>query len=153
MLNSIIEDVKFAEVMQQNIQNLIMYLFERDQNFGVLCKLEHTRFEPELPEYISSEFRHMTLFYLAGYTFESANIIDDELVFEAGFGAENFGSIVSVPIGAIMQVIVEDTPILINISNYQKTEVKTISKDALQGVQNSMASFLSNPENSKFLKK
>ncbi|OHE06331.1 MAG: hypothetical protein A2513_09720 [Sulfurimonas sp. RIFOXYD12_FULL_33_39] len=152
MLDYVIEDKDFARIMQKNIQNLIIHLFEKDQSFGILCKIEHITFEPSLPEIIRSEFRPMTLFFLAGYTFDTASIIGENLVFEAGFGTDNFGSIVTVPLLSIMQVIVDETPLLINLANYKK-DIKSIKKVDDGGVENSMASFLSNPENSKFLKK
>lgn len=147
-----LEDRNFARVMQKNIQNLIIYLFEKDRHFGILCKIEHVSFEPPLPKEITEEFRSMTLFFLAGYTFDTAAIVGDNLVFEAGFGSDNFGSIVTVPLLCIVQVIVDETPLLINLSNYKK-EKKSVKKVDSDGVENSMASFLSNPENSKFLKK
>ena len=131
---------------------MIIHFFEKEQNFGILCHIEHVSFNPELPEEINAEFRPLTLFFLAGYTFETAKIVDDSLVFEAGFGVENIGSVVSVPLLSIMQIIVDETPLLINLASYKK-EVKTPAKKTHNGVQNSMASFLSNPENSKFLKK
>lgn len=152
MLDSVIEDKNFAKVMQKNIQNLIIYLFEKDEHFGVLCKIDQITFEPPLPKEISAEFRSMTLFFLAGYTFDTATILDDNLVFEAGFGTDNFGSIVTVPLLGIVQIIIDETPLLINLANYKK-EKKTVKKVDNGGVENSMASFLSNPENSKFLKK
>ena len=152
MLDNIIEDVDFATLMQKSIEGLIIYLFEKDEHFGILCKIENIKFEPPLPKEIVSEFRAMTLFYLAGYTFETANIIGESLVFEAGFGSDNFGSIVTVPLNSIVQIIVDETPLLINLSNYKK-EVKKAKVPEALGVENSMASFLSNPENSKFLKK
>lgn len=138
--------------MYKNIENLLLYLFEREQYFGVLCKLEHISFDPPLPKEISAEFRSMTLFFLAGYTFETANIIGEDLIFEAGFGGDNFGSIVTVPLKAIVQIIVDETPLLINLANYKK-EKKAPQKLDNGGIENSMASFLSNPENSKFFKK
>lgn len=152
MLDNLIEDRDFAKIMQKNIENLIILLFEKDQNFGILCKIEQISFEPPLPKSISSEFRPMTLFFLAGYTFDTASIVDDMIVFEAGFGTDNFGSIVTVPLLSIMQIIVDETPLLINLASYKK-ENKIIQKVDNGGVENSMASFLSNPENSKFLKK
>lgn len=152
MLNSLIEDRDFAEIMQKNMENLIILLFEKDENFGILCKIDAITFNPPLPEEISAEFRQMTLFFLAGYTFETASIIENSLVFEAGFGEENFGSVVSVPLLSIMQIIVDETPLLINLANYKK-ESKRVKKVDNGGVESSMASFLSNPENSKFLKK
>ena len=152
MLESVINDRGFASLMQKNIEGLIIHFFEKEQNFGILCKIEDISFDPQLPDSINSEFRPLTLFFLAGYTFETARIEGDSLVFEAGFGADNYGSLVTAPILSIMQVIVDETPVLINLSNYKK---ETVVKKEIDngGVENSMASFLSNPENSKFLKK
>ncbi|MCD4667435.1 MAG: hypothetical protein K8R44_02385 [Sulfurimonas sp.] len=151
MLESVINDKDFAYLMQKNIQDLVIHLFEKEQNFGILCKIEDVSFDPQLPDSINSEFRALTLFFLAGYTFETARIEEGFLIFEAGFGADNYGSLVSVPLLSIMQIIVDETPILINLANYEKeTDVKKEFDKG--GVENSMASFLSNPENSKFLK-
>lgn len=150
-MERIIEDKNFAKLMQNNIEKLIIYLFEKEQNFGVLCKIDRVVFDPELPKSIKNEFRSMTLFFLAGYTFETARIVGDDLIFEAGFGVDDFGSVVAVPMIDIVQVIVDETPVFINLANYKK-EIKKEKKVDTNGVENSMASFLSNPENSKFLK-
>ena len=152
MLENVIEDSDFASMMQRNIEEMMLHFFQKEQNFAILCKIEDVIFEPVLPQNINAEFRPLTLFFLAGYTFETAQIDGDYLIFEAGFGSENFGSLVSVPMLSIMQIIVDETPVLINLATYkhiQKVDT-TIDND---GVQNSMSSFLSNPENSKFLKK
>jgi len=151
LLEKIIHDRDFTQLMKKNIQDLIILLFEKEQNFGILCKIEEITFYPELPDDITSEFRPLTLFFLAGYTFETAKIEDDMLVFEAGFGSDNFGSVVSVPLLSIIQVIIDETPILINLAVENKEEKKSEKIDK-KGVKNSMESFLSNPENSKFLK-
>ena len=151
MLENIIDDKDFAALMQKNIQDTIIHFFSKEQNFGILCKIGDISFSPELPADINTEFRPLTLFFLAGYTFETAKIEDNNLLFEAGFGPSNFGSLVSVPILSIMQVIIDETPVLINLANYQNDAV--VFKDTSNGgVENSMASFLNNPENSKFLK-
>ena len=152
MLENVIEDIEFARLMQTNIQNLIVHFFEKEQNFGILCKIEEVNFDPMLPDSINEEFRPLTLFFLAGYTFETAKIEDDMLIFEAGFGSDNFGSIVSVPLLSIMQVIIDETPVMINLSTYKEGLALVEHKVDETGVENSMASFLSNPENSKFLK-
>ena len=39
----------------------------------------------------------------------------ENLYFEAGFGPENFASTVSIDISNVIQIIVEDTPIFINV--------------------------------------
>ena len=152
MLINILSDEKFVDMMQRHIEELLLYLFEKDQSFGILCKIEHLTFEPELPRHISDEFRPMTLFYLAGYTFDSARIDGNRLIFEAGFGAENIGSFVTVPLPSIMQIIIDETPIFINHAIYKGQKiVEEQQHDG--GIENSMAAFLSNPENEKFLKK
>jgi len=154
LLENVIDEHGFAQIMKKSIQDIIIHFFELEQNFGILCKIEEVDFNPALPESINSEFRPLTLFFLAGYTFETARIEDDMLIFEAGFGSDNYGSVVTVPLLSIMQVIIDETPVFINLSVY-KDEVKSEQVKSLtdeSGVKNSMASFLNNPENSKFLK-
>lgn len=151
MLESLTTNKEFAQLMQRHTQEVIIHFFKEEQNFGILCKIEDVEFNPTLPEDIITEFRPLTLFFLAGYTFETAHIEDECLIFEAGFGAENFGSIVRVPLYSIMQIIVEETPVMINLSN-QKIEQKSKKVVDKKGVEDSMASFLSNPENSRFVK-
>jgi hypothetical protein len=75
------------------------------------------------------------------------------LVFEAGFGADNFGSIVHVPLLSIVQIIIDEQPIFINLAKYKKQESTEATKEIDEkGVENSMNIFLSNPDNAKFLK-
>lgn len=152
MLESLTKNKEFAQLMQKHTQEVVIHFFSQEQNFGILCKIEDVEFNPALPKDIISEFRPLTLFFLAGYTFETAHIKDDCLIFEAGFGAENFGSVVSVPLYSIMQIIVDETPVMINLSN-QKIEQQPKKVVDKRGVEDSMASFLSNPENSRFVKK
>jgi hypothetical protein len=151
MLFDIVKNEAFGRLMSKHIQELLIYLFEQQQNFGILCKIEHLSFDPELPKHISDEFRPMTLFFLAGYTFESARIESDALIFEAGFGNENVGSFVTVPLLSIIQIIIDETPIFVNLATIpEKAGNKQPGSEA--GIKNSMAAFLSNPENDKFIK-
>ncbi|MFA6188929.1 MAG: hypothetical protein WC680_06585 [Sulfuricurvum sp.] len=151
MLFDIIKSPSFARLMETHVRDMLIYLFEGDQNFGILCKIEHLTFDPPLPENISGEFRAMTLFFLAGYTFESARLENNMLYFEAGFGQENIGSMVSVPLLSIVQVIIDDTPAFVNLA-LPREQSFNITVEKNEGVQNSMSSFLSNPENQKFIK-
>jgi hypothetical protein len=153
LLENLIQDKDFAALMKKNIEELILLFFQKEQNFGILCKIEEISFNPELPEDINSEFRPLTLFFLAGYTFETARIEKDTLIFEAGFGSENIGSLVTVPLLSILQIIIDETPVFINLAVEPKEEEKPKTSELDEtGVKNSMASFLNNPENSKFLK-
>ena len=153
MILDIVKNENFKKLMQHHIEELIIFFFTSQQNFGILCKIEEIAFEPKLPQHIASELRSMTLFFLAGYTFETAHIDGDRLIFEAGFGAENFGSFVTVPLLSIMQIIVDETPIFINLAPYEKIKDVPIKSKNESGIKNSMEALLSNPENQKFQKK
>ena len=158
MLSNITRDYDFAILMKNHILQTLSYLFDKGQNFGILCKIEDVEFNPELPEYMTKEFHSITLFFLAGYTYDSAYIEDDYIVFEAGFGSENFGSVVSVPILSIIQILVDETPILINLCEVKLDMLQKETNDEMKkidqkSIENSMSVFLSNPENQKFFKK
>ncbi|MBD3808951.1 MAG: hypothetical protein IE884_00275 [Sulfuricurvum sp.] len=152
MLFDIIKSPSYARLMENHLRDMLIFLFENDQNFGILCKIEQVTFNPQLPKHVSDEFRAMTLFFLAGYTFESARIDNDILIFEAGFGQENIGSFVSVPLLSIVQIIIDDTPAFVNLALPQERQ-SLVNIEKNEGVQNSMSALLSNPENQKFLKK
>jgi len=141
-----LQQPQFQEIMQEHIFNTIEFLFEANQEFGVACEVELVSFDPVLPEDIQKTLPVVTLFMLANYSFESASLDEEYLQFEAGFGSENFGSLVQIPLLAIKQIYVEEYPILINITSPQKDNEEEESID-------SMSALLNNPENAKLLKK
>lgn len=151
MLHNLVSQDGFREMMESHCEEIIAYLFDENIEFSILTSLSNITFDPILPEYITNDFKPITLFTLAGYTYESSKIIDGVLSFEAGFGRENIGSLVSVPLYAILQIIIENTPIFINLST--PPEKKEKKEDPKKGVQKSMDIFLSNPNNKKLLKK
>jgi len=150
MLTSMLSNERFCDIMGDHIEDLLEYLLFENINFSILTNVSEVDFRPELPSDIRESFKPITMFVLAGYTLESASLNDNFLSFEAGFGADNYGSMVSIPVLSILQIIVEDTPIFINLCisiNRKKT------KKEIDGVKKSMEALLSNPENKKLLKK
>ncbi len=133
----------FQEIMQEHIFNTVEFLFKSNQEFGVACEIEYVEFDPTLPKEIQESLPDVTLFMLANYSFESAILNEEQLQFEAGFGSENFGSLVQIPLLAIKQIFVGEYPILINIV----TPVESVEE------MDSMSALLKNPENAKLLKK
>jgi len=107
-------------------------------------------FDPSLPSQISQNFKPITMFFLAGYTFESTQVYNGRISFEAGFGSDNFGSLVSLPIEAILQIIIEEIPVFINLSTPPKA-VAHVPKET--GIKRSMEALMSNPDNQKLIKK
>jgi len=134
---------QFREIMQEHIFNSIEFLFDTNQEFGVACEIEFVQFDPPLPKDIESTLPTVTLFMLANYSFESASLNEDFLQFEAGFGTDNFGSFVQIPLLAIKQMFVGEYPVLINITSPQEEKEEV----------DSMSALLNNPENAKLLRK
>ena len=143
-----LETPQYKKLMKAHILATIEYMFDNNQEFGVACEVSEVIFEPDLPVELKESLPEITIFVLANYSFESASVTHTDISFEAGFGTENFGSLVTIPLLAIKQLFVAEYPILINISSSRdeanEEEVEVID---------SMAALLKNPENAKLLKK
>ncbi len=150
MTINLFQTPEYRELIQTHISQTIGYLFEKNQEFALACEVKYITFTPELPSSIKETFEETVLFILSGYTFESAQLEEDYFSFEAGFGSDNFGSTVSVPMLAIKQIFVADNPIVINLANPVLEEKVNVSK---KSSKSSMEALLNNPENKKLLKK
>ena len=148
-----LETQEFKIIMKEHILKIIKYLFSSNQEFSVACEISEVHFEPLLPHDIHESLPEVTLFMLANYSFESASLENNYLSFEAGFGPENIGALVQIPVSAIRQVFVGEYPILINVSPSSKTENINDEKIEDEDEDNSMNALLNNPENAKLLKK
>ena len=147
MLQDVLNNPDFSHEMKRHVKATLEILLKKGINFSILTNVAEINFEPQLPQEIRSSFKPITMFVLAGYTFESCVVDDWGISFEAGFGHENFGSLVSVPMLSVLQIIIEETPILINLS----VDVDEKPKNQEKGVKRSMEALLSNPENKKLL--
>jgi len=154
MSHSIFQNPKYANIMQEHINQVLHFLLEEDSDFSVACKVEHISFTPILPANITETFNESVLFVLSGYTRESAGIDDDEgyFSFEAGFGSENIGSRLMLPILSIQQIFVNEQPIILNFIDY--SSLKTPHAKSIKGSEKtSMEALLNNPKNKKLLNK
>lgn len=149
MIYDLLEDQIFVKLMKVHIHECLELLFNKGVHFSVLTNLEMVKFDPILPYEIMKDIRPVAAFTLAGYTYESSVLTQDILKFEAGFGKENIGSVVTVPLGAILQVVVSNMPILVNAS------VPTKERDdkRKQYIKKSTEALLSNPKNKKLFNK
>ncbi len=144
-----LESSAYQELMKEHIYATIEYMFDKDQEFGVACETINVSFDPDLPTELRASLPEVTLFMLANYSFETASIDTDYISFEAGFGANNFGSLVHIPLLAVKQIFVDEYPILINVAAINEVVVEEEEKAPID----SMAALLNNPENAKLLKK
>ena len=150
MIETLLESVDFNTLMKKHVSELMEMLLKRGVNFSILTNIADVSFSPSLPEQITKSFKPITMFFLAGYTFESTQIYNGMISFEAGFGSDNFGSLVSLPTEAVLQIIVEEVPIFINLGTPSK---KQEPKPKEHSVRRSMDALMANPQNQKLIKK
>jgi hypothetical protein len=147
MTINLFQTPEYKKLMQNHIYETIQYLFSKNQEFAVACEIKHITFNPALPQSIIDSFEETVLFILSGYTFESAVIDKEYFSFEAGFGEDNFGSTVTIPLLSIKQLFVGENPIILNLAKYEAKKKRQTS------TQSSMEALLKNPENKKLLRK
>ncbi len=114
MINKIINNTKYKELMCTQIKDTINFLLEQNQEFAITANIDALKFLPKLPSVTHSTFAKFPLFILSNYTYTTIKIDEDYLYFEAGFGSENFGSIVQVPLYSIFQIIIDESILFIN---------------------------------------
>lgn len=115
----ILKDENFALLMRENAKKIVDFLLFKAQDFKIVARFDFVSFEPDLPKNFKANFKDFILFELANYTLESAEISGESLTFHAGFGEDNFESIVKIPFAAISQIIVKNSVIFINIAQIE----------------------------------
>jgi len=114
MIFNIVEDLNYREMLEGQIFEVIEYLINKNEEFSITANIKGVSFNPEMPESISKNFSHFTLFTLSNYTYESIVLTEKNISFEAGFGSENFGSVVTIPLYAIFQIVIEESILFLN---------------------------------------
>lgn len=147
MIENIIQDKAYQKLAKNQVKTLIEYLLENDFEFSITANIKAIKFEPQLPSSILDRLAPFSLFVLANYTFSTIKIDDEYLSFEAGFGAENFGSLVQIPLLAVFQIIVEESILYINST---ATLEKFFEKQNLK--EKSLNVFKNNPNNKNLIK-
>ena len=143
MIRNIIEDEEYKNLIENQIKETVFFLLEKNQEFSITANIESVTFAPELPSVIRNQMHKFSLFTLSNYTYTTVQIDDDYMSFEAGFGNENFGSVVKIPLHAIFQIVVDESILYIN-------SVATVEKFNKDLKKNSFNIFKSNPNNKKF---
>ena len=143
MIKDIIENEEYKLLVEKQIKENILFLLDKKQEFSITANLEPISFNPELPTVIRNQMHKFSLFILSNYTYTTIQIDDEFLSFEAGFGNENFGSVVKIPLYAIFQIVVDESILYLN-------SVATVDKFNKDLKKNSFNVFKSNPNNKKF---
>lgn len=143
MIQNIIESEDYKNLVEKQIRENILFLLEKNQEFSITANIEPISFNPELPAVIKEQMHKFSLFILSNYTYSTVEIDVEFLSFEAGFGNENFGSVVKIPLHAVFQIIVDESILYLN-------SVATVEKFNKNLKKNSFNVFKNNPNNKKF---
>lgn len=143
MIRDIIENDNYKILVEKQIKENILFLLEKNQEFSITANIESITFNPELPKVIKDQMHKFSLFILSNYTYTTIQVDDEFLSFEAGFGNENFGSVVKIPLHSIFQIIIDESILYIN-------SVATVDKFNKDLKKNSFNVFKNNPNNKKF---
>ena len=143
MINDIIESEEYKQLVEIQIKETILFLLNKNQEFSITANIAPISFEPELPRTIKEQMHKFSLFILSNYTYTTVQVDNEYISFEAGFGNENFGSVVKIPLHAVFQIIVDESILYIN-------SVATVEKFNKDLKKNSFDVFKNNPNNKKF---
>jgi len=152
MIFNIVEDLEYKDIVENQIYEIIEFLLNKEQEFSITANIKGVSFNPEIPESIAESFQHFTLFTLANYTYTTVELSETHVSFETGFGAENFGSVVTIPLNAIFQIVIDDSILFLNptatVDKFFKEEKKEkeIETDGDQE-QRSLNAFKMNKKN------
>ena len=135
MIKNIIENEDYKTLIENQIKETVIFLLKKNQEFSITANIEPITFTPQLPAVIKNQMNKFSLFTLSNYTYTTIQIDDNYLSFEAGFGNENFGSVVKIPL--------DESILYIN-------SVATVDKFNKDLKKNSFNIFKSNPNNKKF---
>lgn len=143
MINDIIESEEYKQLVEIQIKDTILFLLNKNQEFSITANITPIFFEPELPKTIKDQMHKFSLFILSNYTYTTVQVNNEYVSFEAGFGNENFGSVVKIPLHAVFQIIVDESILYIN-------SLATVEKFNKDLKRNSFNIFKNNPNNKKF---
>jgi hypothetical protein len=154
MIIDIVEDINYKNMVEGQIFELCEYLIQNNAEFAITANIKVIEFKPNMPESISKSFQQFTMFSLMNYTFQSIELTPTHISFEAGFGAENFGAVVTIPLFAIFQVIIDESILFLNpVATVDKflNEKENIEKETSNQQERSMNAFTMNKKNKDLL--
>lgn len=145
MINNIIENVEYKDLVSSQVKNTISFLLKQNEEFAITANIEAVTFDPELPTATLEQLSKFSLFILSNYTYTTIKLDDSAIYFEAGFGSENFGSTVRVPFFSVFQIVIDESILFVN-------SVATVDKFNKDVNEKSFNVFKNNPNNKNLIK-
>ncbi len=153
MIIDVIEDIKYQKLMEEQIRDIIDYLLVHNEEFSITANIKGVTFNPQIPQSIEDSFSNFTMFTLSNYTYSTIEIDENSISFEAGFGSENFGSTVTIPLFSVFQLVINDSILFVNpTATVEKYFLKeNIDKNEKGQQERSRSAFSMNPKNKDLL--
>lgn len=146
MISKVLENSKYQNIIKSQIKESIDFMLDEQLEFAITANIEGISFQPELPNAIHDKLSKFSLFVLSNYTYSTIIISNEFISFEAGFGSENFGSTVKIPLTAIFQIVIEESIIFINPIATLDNVISSFSS-----INKSKNVFKNNPKNKDLL--
>ena len=143
-LEEFFQSNEYRELAKKNIYATLELLLKKGIEFSIIGYTKAIDFNPPIPKEIL-EFDEIAMFIIAGYSYESSTLDKNSFSFETGFGAENYGSVLTIPLEAVVQIAIGEELLLIN--HYEPKE------EIVEPEVSSMDILLNNPENLKLIKR
>lgn len=145
MINNIIENEEYKKLVASQVKETIEFLVSQNQEFAITANIGAIQFDPELPSATKEKLSKFSMFVLSNYTFTTIKVDEGYLYFEAGFGSENFGSTLKVPLHSVFQIVIDESILFVN-------SVATVDKFNEATKEKSLNVFKSNPNNKNLIK-
>lgn len=161
-MNRILFNDRFKAMMSSHAREVLRFLVSNEIYHTLVCQSNGVEFNPPIE---LSGVGDLVSFYLAGHSFDTIRLSENNIEFEAGFGADNVASIVSVNFSQILHIVIPSNqfaqngvpiftnathPILYNIS---QEELEQSYKKQEKHLEHSLLALCSNPLNEKFFSK
>jgi len=122
--SDIYQTQSYKKAIIKSNYEMLNFLLQEQIEFAIVIHIDFVDFNPPVPTDII-DFEDITMLNIANYTLNTAILNKDTLNIETGFGVENFGSHLSIPLEAIFQIAVEDE--LLALSYYiPKKEINSM---------------------------
>lgn len=147
------QNLKLKALLTRHAKEILQLLVAQDMSFNILCEVSKTTFDPPLPPETIHNLDTLTLFVIAGYSLESIEFKTHGISFEAGFGIQDFGSLVTIEYDGIVQILIQDSTILqeislfLNASNPHLYKGYEEMREDTEGLEHSFFALSSNPKN------